>query len=210
MSPSMTRSLPDDPILIHAYLDGELDPVDALEMQRRIAADPALAAECVRVEALRQLMRERLPQILSRRRARSQGAVIVTPHPGEMSRLLATSSDAVQDDRLGAVRTFCLNHAATLVLKGAGTIVAEARRTAFNTSGNPGMASPGMGDVLTGIVAAFAARVSDPFIAACLGVHVHGLAADVRAQQSHGPGYLAREVADSVPGALALLGAGLQ
>lgn len=62
MSPSMTRSLPDDPILIHAYLDGELDPVDALEMQRRIAADRALAAECERIEALRLLMRERLPR----------------------------------------------------------------------------------------------------------------------------------------------------
>jgi anti-sigma factor RsiW len=56
----MARSLPDDPILIHAYLDGELDSVDAIEMKKRIAADPSLAAECERIEALRQLMRDRM------------------------------------------------------------------------------------------------------------------------------------------------------
>ena len=56
----MPRSLPDDPILIHAYLDGELNSVDAIEMKKRIAADPSLAAECERIEALRQLMRDRM------------------------------------------------------------------------------------------------------------------------------------------------------
>ena len=60
MSSSMTRSLPDDPILIHAYLDGEPDSVDAIEMKKRIAADPSLSAECERIEALRQLMRDRM------------------------------------------------------------------------------------------------------------------------------------------------------
>jgi anti-sigma factor RsiW len=60
MSLSMTRTL-DDPILIHAYLDGELDPINALEMEKRITADPALAAECDRIQAIRQLLRERLP-----------------------------------------------------------------------------------------------------------------------------------------------------
>ena len=58
----MPRSLPDDPIFIHAYLDGELDSVDAIEMKKRIAADPSLAAECERIEALRQLMRDRMPR----------------------------------------------------------------------------------------------------------------------------------------------------
>ena len=56
----MPRSLPDDPILIHAYLDGELDSVDAIEMKKRIGADPSLGAECERIEALRQLMRDRM------------------------------------------------------------------------------------------------------------------------------------------------------
>jgi anti-sigma factor RsiW len=62
MSPSMPRSLPDDPILIHAYVDGELDPIDALEMKRRIADDPALATECERIEALRHVMRRHPPR----------------------------------------------------------------------------------------------------------------------------------------------------
>ncbi len=73
----MTRSLPDDPILIHAYLDGELDSVDALEMEKRLAADPVLAAEYERIEALRQLLRERLPSEaqLPKLRARIESAV---------------------------------------------------------------------------------------------------------------------------------------
>jgi len=62
MSSLMTRSLPDDPILIHAYLDGELDSVDALEMEKRIASDPALAAAFERIKALRQLMQELVPR----------------------------------------------------------------------------------------------------------------------------------------------------
>jgi anti-sigma factor RsiW len=62
MNASTTRSLPEDPILIHAYLDGELDPVDALEMERRIAADPVLAAECKRIEALRAALQSNLPR----------------------------------------------------------------------------------------------------------------------------------------------------
>jgi anti-sigma factor RsiW len=62
MNASTTRSLPDDPTLIHAYLDGELDPVDALEMERRISADPALAAECERIKALRSAMQANFPR----------------------------------------------------------------------------------------------------------------------------------------------------
>ena len=150
--------------------------------------------------------RDELAVALSHRRARGQGAVILTPHPGEMGRLAGTSSNDVQQDRLAAVRSFCSKHAATLVLKGAGTIVSDGVRTAFNTSGNPGMASPGMGDVLSGITAAFAARIASSFVAASSAVHVHGLAADLLAVRIRGAGFLAGEVADTVPAATASLG----
>jgi NAD(P)H-hydrate epimerase len=150
--------------------------------------------------------RERLSERLESRRARGHGPVILTPHPGEMSRLLGTSSGEVQHDRLAACRTFTAKHAATLVLKGAATIVSDGERTGFNTSGNAGMASPGMGDVLSGITAAFAARLESPFVAASLAVYVHGLAADMLAARTRGPGFLASEVADALPSAVAALG----
>lgn len=152
------------------------------------------------------MRRANLAVWLSQRRARSQGGVIMTPHPGEMARLLGTSALAVQQDRLGAVRTFCSAHAATLVLKGAGTIVADGESMGFNTSGNPGMATPGMGDVLTGVTAALAARLESSFAAASAAVHVHGLAADLVAARVRGPGYLAGEVADALPSAMGVLG----
>jgi hydroxyethylthiazole kinase-like uncharacterized protein yjeF len=150
--------------------------------------------------------RGRLANELSRRRARSQGAVILTPHPGEMARLMGATATDVQQDRLAAARSFCSTHAATLVLKGAGTIVSDGERTGFNTSGNPGMASPGMGDVLSGITAAFSARIKSSFVAASTAVHVHGLAADLLALRARGPGFLAGEVADNLPAAAAALG----
>ncbi|RMF20246.1 MAG: NAD(P)H-hydrate dehydratase [Deltaproteobacteria bacterium] len=134
------------------------------------------------------------------------GPVIATPHPGEMGRLLGRSSASVQEDRLDAVRRFCSDYAATVVLKGAGSIVSDGRRTGFNTSGNPGMASAGMGDVLAGLVATFAVQRSDPFEAATLATFIHGAAGDLLAERRRAPGFLAGEVADAVPEAVAAIG----
>jgi anti-sigma factor RsiW len=82
MNPSVPRSLPDDPVLIHAYLDGELDAVDALEMERRIASDPALAAECERIEALRTAMREKLARAVPPAALRARIAAAVGTRRG--------------------------------------------------------------------------------------------------------------------------------
>jgi NAD(P)H-hydrate epimerase len=70
------------------------------------------------------------------------------------------------------------------------------------------MASPGMGDVLSGITAALAARIDSTFVATALAVYLHGLAADILARRAHAPGFLAGEVADTLPSAIAALGAG--
>jgi NAD(P)H-hydrate epimerase len=160
-------------------------------------------------DALNVLARDRkeLSARLSRRRARSQGYVVLTPHPGEMARLAGNSAPEIQQSRLETVRAFCATHAATLVLKGAGTIVSDGERTGFNTSGNPGMASAGMGDVLCGVIAALAARIEASFAAAATAVYLHGAAADVVAAARRAPGYLATEVADAIPDATAALGA---
>jgi hydroxyethylthiazole kinase-like uncharacterized protein yjeF len=140
-----------------------------------------------------------------RERCRAARAVILTPHPGEMARLIGSSSTAVQADRIGAVRGCAARFpGATLVLKGAATLVGgSAERLRFNTTGNPGMASPGMGDVLSGVLAALAAVVDDPFDAASLGVFAHGLAGDLLAREIQGPGFFASEVADALPDAFA-------
>jgi ADP-dependent NAD(P)H-hydrate dehydratase / NAD(P)H-hydrate epimerase len=111
---------------------------------------------------------------------------IITPHPGEAARLLGTDSAAVQADRLGAVRELHARFGAVSVLKGAGTLVASAGPNGTEISicdrGNPGMATAGMGDVLTGVIAGLRAQLADSSLAARVGVLVHALAGDSAGQ----------------------------
>lgn len=105
---------------------------------------------------------------------------VLTPHPGEAARLLATHSAAIQQDRFAAIRELVAETGATVVLKGAGTLVHTSTDPVpwVCTAGNPGMAGGGMGDVLTGIIGACLAQGMSPDRAALLGVCVHGAAAD--------------------------------
>lgn len=130
------------------------------------------------------------------------GPRIFTPHPGEMARLLDCAIADVQADRLKSAQW--LADAADLpplitVLKGAGTVVAaNDGRWAINTTGNPGMGTGGMGDILAGIIGGFLVQGYAPWQAACLGVYLHGRAADhLAAEQSCG--FLATEVAQVLP-----------
>ena len=112
--------------------------------------------------------------------ARRRAPLVVTPHPGEAARLLGASVEEVQADRVAAARAIARGANAVAVLKGYRTIVADPSGTAFiNPSGNPGMATAGMGDALTGIVAGLMAQGLEPLDAAVLGVFLHGLAADI-------------------------------
>jgi ADP-dependent NAD(P)H-hydrate dehydratase len=133
---------------------------------------------------------------------------IVTPHPGEMARLRGSAGlpprDGQDDEtRLAVTGDFARLTGAVTVLKGFRTVVASPEAAYVNTTGNPGMATGGMGDVLTGLIAALLGQGLSAFDAARLGVHVHGLAADRLAKQIAPVGYLARELADALPGALA-------
>jgi ADP-dependent NAD(P)H-hydrate dehydratase / NAD(P)H-hydrate epimerase len=115
------------------------------------------------------------------------GALVITPHPGEMARLAGLTIPAVQRDRLNVARSFARKHKLIVVLKGDRTLVAQPDATVWvNTTGNPGMATGGTGDILTGMTAGLIAqnpnRVADAVIAA---VHLHGLAGDV-ARESMG------------------------
>lgn len=114
------------------------------------------------------------------------GRTILTPHEGEMARLLGVQSSAVKEDRMGAARQLHERTKATVVLKGYETIVVSADGKEFvNTSGNPGLATAGTGDVLTGLIAAFSAQGLDVKQAAICGVYVHGKAGDLCAKK-HG------------------------
>jgi NAD(P)H-hydrate epimerase len=128
---------------------------------------------------------------------------LLTPHPGELARLLGVETAAVQADRVEAARACARRYDALVVLKGARTVVADPAGEAWvNPTGNPGMAAAGMGDVLAGVIAAHLARALPPLAAALLGVYLHGLAGDLAAAASGPWGILASEVADRIPSAV--------
>jgi ADP-dependent NAD(P)H-hydrate dehydratase len=136
-------------------------------------------------------------------------STVVTPHPGEMTRLLrglGLDDSPIGDEdepRVRVAAEFARLTRTTVVLKGHRTVVTDGTRAFINTTGNPGMATGGMGDVLCGVVASLMGQGMRPFDAACLAAHVHGSAADRVARQIGPIGYLAREVADGLPQALA-------
>jgi len=129
--------------------------------------------------------------------AKREAPTIATPHPSEAARLLGSSTAAVQADRLGAAQTLCGRLRATVVLKGAGSVLAHPDSTwDINASGNAGLASAGTGDVLSGFVGAFLAQGIDAKTSLRLAVCLHGAAADRCVAQGRGPlGLTASELA---------------
>ena len=126
----------------------------------------------------------------------------ITPHPGEMARLLGTSIQEVQKDRVRTAVEVARKWNAHVVLKGFHSIIASPSGQVFiNTTGNPGLAKGGSGDVLTGLLAGLIAQFgSDDFVRiVALGVFLHGLAADLLSEQSDESGMLAGEVANAIP-----------
>ncbi len=125
---------------------------------------------------------------------------VLTPHPGEMARLLGGTIEALERDRIGLAQRFAQDHNVTLVLKGAPTVVArEDGEVWINSTGNAGMATGGMGDVLTGLIAGLIAQKISGFDAAVLGVYLHGLAADLVAEKIGLHGLMAGDVLNNVP-----------
>jgi NAD(P)H-hydrate epimerase len=105
--------------------------------------------------------------------------IILTPHPGEFARLMGCDVPAVQARRQELAVQFAQKYDVVVVLKGHGTVVTDGRRVYLNRTGNPGMATGGTGDVLTGLIAALLGQGLEPFAAAQLGVHLHGWAGDL-------------------------------
>lgn len=192
-----------------------------------LAAGPGLGQRPETAEAIRAVARRcPLPLLLdadavnafagraAEIRDRPEGAAtVLTPHPGELGRLLGVSAAEVQADRPAAARRAAAETGAVVVLKGHLTLIAEPPEPGgdgslwVNPTGNPGMATGGTGDVLTGIVAALLARLGDPATAARLGVFLHGLAGDLAAEATGEEALAAGDLLDRLPAAFRRLAA---
>ncbi|MFQ5845145.1 MAG: NAD(P)H-hydrate dehydratase [Planctomycetota bacterium] len=137
--------------------------------------------------------------------AGAAGPPILTPHPGEAARLLGRAVPGDPESREQACRDLAGRFGAVAVLKGAGTVVCDADRVYTNETGNPGMATGGTGDVLTGLLAALLAGGADPWTAAVQGVHLHGRAGDLAALAVGERGMVATDLAANLSRALSEL-----
>jgi hydroxyethylthiazole kinase-like uncharacterized protein yjeF len=139
------------------------------------------------------------------------GTCVLTPHPGEMSRMLECSIAEIQADRFHTVSMAVSRFQKTILLKGPYSIVGEpGRNMMVNSTGNPGMASGGMGDVLSGVIVTLLAQELPAYEAASCGMYWHGLAGDSCANAIGTIGYTATEVADALPKARATITSGCE
>jgi NAD(P)H-hydrate epimerase len=135
------------------------------------------------------------PAVLRQRKA----PIILTPHPGEFGRLIGKDTREVQANRQTLAVEFARAFGVVLVLKGAGTIVTDGARIYVNTTGNPGMATGGSGDVLSGLLGALLAQGLEAFPAAVLGVYIHGLAGDLARDEKGETGMIASDLLGHLP-----------
>ena len=188
-----------------------------------LAIGPGLSQHPDTVLLVQQLVRENQEQGLNLRmvvdadglNALAQGPegislldseAVLTPHPGEMARLTHTSVPTLEKDRICTAQKFANDHGVVLVFKGAPTVTGLPNGDVWiNSTGNPGMATGGMGDVLTGIIAGLMAQGISSETAAALGVYIHGLAADRVAEALGMHGLIASDVLKAVPEAIAWL-----
>ncbi|GIX05207.1 MAG: hypothetical protein KatS3mg114_1076 [Planctomycetaceae bacterium] len=126
---------------------------------------------------------------------------ILTPHPGEFQRLTGLSMQEIATHRVELAVKYAHAWQVTLVLKGAGSVITDGVRYAINPTGNPGMATGGTGDVLTGVIVALLAQGVEPFAAAQWGAYLHGLAGDLAARELSQPGLIASDVVRYLPSA---------
>lgn len=127
---------------------------------------------------------------------------VLTPHPGEMGRLLRRKTEELQKDRVKVARNFAKAYEVTVVLKGHQTVVSDAGGNYYvNRTGNPGMASAGVGDILTGMIASLMGQGISPFEASKVAVHVHGLAGDLAAKEKGQISLIAGDLLNKLPDA---------
>jgi NAD(P)H-hydrate epimerase len=119
---------------------------------------------------------------------------VLTPHPKEAARLLGCDTATIESNRFYAVQAIAKKYGGVCVLKGAGSLISDGKTVVINSTGNAGMASGGMGDVLSGIIAALILQTENYFVAACLAVYIHGAAGDIIADEQGQRGILASDL----------------
>ena len=169
-----------DCLVIGPGLGQSANALDAL--QQALASDLKLVIDADAINLI--ASDDKLKTQLKTRKAAS----ILTPHPTEAGRLLGISNHEIQQDRIGSALVLAQRLNSLLVLKGSGTVIAwPDGRWAINPTGNPGLSSAGMGDILCGMIAALIAQRLTPDKATLLAIYLHGLAADELAHQGIGP-----------------------
>jgi len=189
-------------IMVDELTDERL--TEALEWADVIAIGPGLGQRDWGKRALKQVASSEKPMLwdadalnLLAISAEKRQNRIITPHPGEAARLLNTETSEIESDRLHAAQTLAQRYGGVVVLKGAGTLIAsEQGEMAFADVGNAGMASGGMGDLLSGIIASLVGQKLTLFDAACAGCVAHGAAADAVAAERGTRGMLATDLLD--------------
>jgi NAD(P)H-hydrate epimerase len=182
----------------------ELEPL--LERADVVAIGPGLGQDEWAQQMMRGVLECRKPSILDAdalnllaQQPRSNASWVLTPHPGEAGRLLGISTAEVQADRLNAAKQIAARYGGVVVLKGAGTLVVDQHGLPrICDRGNPGMASPGMGDVLTGVIAGILAQRADAVSSARTGVLVHATAGDMAAHRGE-RGMIASDLFNYLP-----------
>ena len=213
----MTEPLEETPegtIAQGALRDGRLDAL--VQGKTVLAIGPGISRNAETSEVVRAaVQRYQIPMVLdadglnafqgqAEKLKGGERSLVITPHPGEMARLTGLSIPDVQKDRIGTARKFAKEHSAIVVLKGHRTLVAHPDGTVWvNTTGNPGMATGGTGDILTGMVAGLIAqhpqRISEAVAAA---VYLHGLAGDVARERMGEQSLVATDLIQSLPEAM--------
>ena len=192
-----------------------------MEGKRALAIGPGLSTHPETSELVRELVSTvRVPMVVDadginalapklETLAKAAAPLILTPHPGELSRLLGISREEVAQNRIPIAQKVATSFRVHLVLKGGRTLVVDPDgRVAINMTGNPGMATGGTGDVLTGLIAGLLAQGVNPGLAARAGVYLHGLAGDLAAEAVGQEAMLASDLMAQVPDAIRRLKAG--
>lgn len=144
--------------------------------------------------------------VLRKHKNRQSCQIVITPHPGEMSRLLGESIETIQKARVSVAKEFAKEYGVIVVLKGSDTVIASPDgRVQVNKSGTSGMATAGTGDVLSGVIGSFMGQGLDAFDASVLGAFIHGVAGDLAVRDKGEHGMIASDVIENIPYAIKLV-----
>ncbi len=211
----LTIGLPEDSLTGQLSEDSVADVLTLAETKDVVALGPGLGAGAGTRSLVQQLcLTYRRPMVIDAdglnvlaEQLRSgslsdqnlSGPRVLTPHPGEFSRLSGLSIPEIEARRPEVAREFAARYGLVLLLKGPRTIITDGVEVAFNQTGNSGMATGGSGDVLTGLIAALLGQGLSPFNAARTGAYLHGLAGDIAAAELSEPGLIASDLPKYLP-----------